>query len=715
MKDDHLEELGKVNVPAASDKARQAALAAAMQAYDAAEETVAQQKNSSATQGNGFLNRLTVSAIQRMEKLMGTKSRLKTSTALASFCVLAIGGYASWAVLESMNPQMGAIRLETERKEAVAGQDDAIADSATGGKTASQNETRAVESQVRKSEEFMAPEPADRRQDLSAPADEPAPAPRIGELVNAQPEVSGGRAGGVLGALPSADGEADAAFAMRKVAPSVAPGTTVRDAIAPIDPPVIEEQTRDRIEEFASNGIKRVAEEPVSTFSADVDTASYAWVRRALKQGMLPDRDSVRIEELVNYFPYDWPGPDSAETPFKATATILPTPWNPDTRLLHIAVKGYDIAPQDRPAANLVFLIDVSGSMSEPDKLPLLKSAFKLLVEKLDPQDTVSIVTYAGNAGTVLEPTRVSEKAKILRAMDQLSPGGSTAGAAGIEQAYALAQEAFVEGGVNRVMLATDGDFNVGASDDESLKKMIEEKRRSGIFLSVFGFGQGNYNDRLMQVLAQNGNGIAAYIDTLGEAEKTLVQEASGALFPIASDVKFQIEFNPARIAEYRQIGFETRALKREDFNNDRVDAGDIGSGHSVTAIYEIVPVGSPAVSVGDLRYQPAEEGAVAHDAGGEIAFLKMRAKRPGEAKSELTEMAITDADSAGGLEAASDDVRFSVAVAGFGQKLRDLDAVAHYPWEAVEKLAATSRGADPYGYRSEFLQLVRLAKALDE
>ncbi|MEM5474161.1 VWA domain-containing protein [Hoeflea sp. AS60] len=469
-----------------------------------------------------------------------------------------------------------------------------------------------------------------------------------------------------------------------------------------------------RIESFESNGVKSVTENPVSTFSADVDTASYAMVRRALKQGVLPDPKTVRVEEMVNYFNYDYPAPDTAETPFRATVTVTPTPWNANTKLLHIGVKGYDLKPAARPHANVVLLVDVSGSMQEADKLPLLKSAFRLLIQELEPEDTVSIVTYAGDAGTVLEPTPVSDKAKILDALDELRPGGSTAGAAGIEEAYRLAEKGSVKDGINRVLLATDGDFNVGASDDDALKAMIEKKRESGVFLSIFGFGQGNYNDQLMQALAQNGNGVAAYIDTLSEAEKTLVQEASASLFPIASDVKFQIEFNPEVIAEYRQIGFETRALDREDFNNDSVDAGEIGSGHTVTAIYEITPVGSPAILNSDLRYGDAPQTSDSAY-GDELAFLKIRAKVPGEAQSKLTEIPVLKDAEVSSFADAPEDVRFSIGVAAFGQKLRGIDQVDSFGFEAIEKIAADARGEDPFGYRSEFLQLVRLAMGLEQ
>nr|WP_275791117.1 VWA domain-containing protein [Rhizobium gei] len=474
-------------------------------------------------------------------------------------------------------------------------------------------------------------------------------------------------------------------------------------------------ENRDRFTSADTNPVKSVATDPVSTFSADVDTASYSFARKALMAGQMPDRDSVRVEEMINYFPFDWPAPDSKDQPFKATVTVLPTPWNANTRLMHVGIKGYDVVPATAPRANLVFLIDVSGSMDEPDKLPLLKSAFRLLVERLKPEDTVSIVTYAGNAGTVLEPTAIRNKAKILSAIDRLEPGGSTAGAQGLEAAYDLAQRAFVKDGVNRVMLATDGDFNVGPSSDEDLKAVIERKRRSGIFLSVLGFGRGNYNDALMQTLAQNGNGTAAYIDTLAEAQKSLVEEAGSSLFPIAKDVKFQVEFNPQAIAEYRLIGYETRALRREDFNNDRVDAGDIGSGHTVTAIYEIMPKGSPAVLNDDLRYGAAasEQQAEAAGQSGELAFLKIRYKKPDSDTSSLSSTPVTEKNAAVSLEQASPDVRFSVAVAAFAQKLHGTDAVSKYAYGSIVDLAATARGDDPYGYRAEFLNLVRLAKSI--
>ena len=482
---------------------------------------------------------------------------------------------------------------------------------------------------------------------------------------------------------------------------------------APTDQPRQVEENRDRVQDFKTNPVKSVTTDPVSTFSIDVDTASYSFMRRSLKEGFLPQADTVRVEEMINYFPYDWKGPDSSETPFNSTVTVMPAPWNANSKLMHVAIKGYDIAPAEKPKANLVFLIDVSGSMNAPDKLPLLKSAFRLLVDRLGPDDTVSIVTYAGNAGTVLMPTKASEKSKILSAIDNLSPGGTTAGEAGIREAYKLAGQSFIQGGVNRVMLATDGDFNVGQTDDGDLKRLIETSRDSGVFLSVFGFGRGNLNDRMMQTIAQNGNGTAAYIDTLAEAEKVLVEDSSSTLFPIAKDVKIQVEFNPAKVSEYRLIGYETRALNREDFNNDRVDAGEIGSGHSVTAIYEITPKGAPQM-IDDLRYGEAAtaNGGVAN--ADEYAFVKIRYKTPDGDVSKLITTPVTAANEVASFEGASIDQRFSVAVAAFGQKLRDSDQVAGFGYDKIMEIATAARGSDPFGYRAEFLSLVRLASALD-
>ena len=429
---------------------------------------------------------------------------------------------------------------------------------------------------------------------------------------------------------------------------------------------------RDKFETLISNPVKLVTEDPVSTFSADVDTASYAFVRRQLNNGVLPQKNAVRIEELINYFDYDYSVPTDKTRPFQPTIAVYPTPWNPETKLLHIGIKGYDIIPDKKPISNLVFLLDVSGSMNSHDKLPLLKNSFRMLVNTLDERDTISIVVYAGAAGTVLEPTKVKEKGEIFAALDKLQAGGSTAGGEGIRKAYDLADANFNQEGVNRIILATDGDFNVGIQNPEELKSFIERKRKTGIFLSVLGFGQGNYNDALMQKLAQNGNGNAAYIDNLNEARKVLVDEASSTLFTIAKDVKFQIEFNPNLVAEYRLIGYETRMLKREDFNNDKVDAGDIGSGHSVTAIYEITPIDSKRKLVDGLRYNDKNDSEKAEKKsfGTEYGFLKIRYKLPDSDKSQLITTPINQGNEYTQIEQVPSDIRFATSVAGFGQLL---------------------------------------------
>ena len=488
-------------------------------------------------------------------------------------------------------------------------------------------------------------------------------------------------------------------------------GLVVADSdVSPAD--AYREQGRDRFADFDSNPVRVVAEEPVSTFSIDVDTASYGFVRASLNDGVLPQKDAVRVEELVNYFPYEYPGPESRETPFRASVSLLPAPWNPAARLMHIGIRGYALDTGTAPRANLVFLVDVSGSMDEPNKLPLVVNSLKLLLGTLAPEDTVAVVVYAGAAGTVLPPTPVTERGRILAALEHLDAGGSTAGGEGIRQAYLLAERHFVEGGVNRVILATDGDFNVGITDSDELESFIARRRESGVFLSVLGFGRGNYNDALMQRLAQHGNGNAAYIDSLNEARKALVEEATSMLFPIAKDVKVQVEFNPAAVSEYRLIGYETRMLAREDFRNDRVDAGEIGSGHTVTAIYEVMPVGSGAERVAPLRYQRGEAAEADTEFADELAFLKIRYKRPDADASILITRAVTTADGFESVDAAPREARFAAAVAGFGQLLRGGRHTGDYGYDDVIALAQGARGDDPFGYRAEFVNLVRLAKS---
>ena len=460
--------------------------------------------------------------------------------------------------------------------------------------------------------------------------------------------------------------------------------------------------------------LKVAGEEPVSTFSIDVDTASYSVVRSSLMTGYLPVAEAVRVEEMLNYFPYAYPAPEAGGAPFRPTVTVAQTPWNADTLLMHIGLQGRLPATDARPPLNLVFLIDTSGSMNQPNKLPLLKQSFRLMLGRLDPSDEVAIVTYAGSAGRPLDATPATERGEILSALDLLDARGSTAGAAGIQLAYQTAAGMAAEGEVTRVILATDGDFNVGISDPEQLKDFIARQRESGIYLSVLGFGRGNLDDLTMQALAQNGNGQASYIDTLAEAQKVLVDQLTGTLFPIADDVKIQVEFNPAAVAEYRLIGYETRALRREDFNNDRVDAGEIGAGHSVTAIYEVTPVGSPAVLHDPLRYAaPAAEppGAGADSRrSGEFAFLRLRYKAPGEDTSRLIEVAINrEAGNAGA------DQRFAAAIAGFGQLLRGGVYTGGWTWADAIALAEANTGGDRYGYRREAVTLMRLAESLSE
>ena len=466
--------------------------------------------------------------------------------------------------------------------------------------------------------------------------------------------------------------------------------------------------------EFELNPVVVAAERPVSTFSIDVDTVSYAYMRRTLNGGALPDPAALRVEELVNYFSYNYPQSKQLDVPFRPTVAVYPTPWNPNTKLMHIGIKGYDIVAKKRPRANLVFLIDCYGSMEPSDKLPLLKQGLRLLLKTLDPADKVSIVAYGNQAGVLLKPTPVREKLKILAALWRLGAGGGTAGGSGIQEAYALAEEAFDPKGINRVILATDGDFNIGIADPGQLKRLIEDKRKSGIYLSVLGFGQDNYNDRVMQALAQNGNGNAAYIDTLREAQKVLVDEANSTLFPIAQDVKIQVEFNPAMVAEYRLIGYETRALRRQDFNNDHVDAGDIGSGHAVTAIYEITPANAVYRFIDDLRY-PAAVSKPKPTSKGEYAYLKMRYKLPKTSKSKRLRYAITTAHERDSLAGVPRDMRFAAAVAAFGQKLGGSDHLADMNFGAIRKLATAARGKDPHGYRAEFLGLIGLAEAMSE
>lgn len=463
-------------------------------------------------------------------------------------------------------------------------------------------------------------------------------------------------------------------------------------------------EPREQYANLPDNPVHRVAETPVSTFSVDVDTGSYANVRRFLNQGSLPPEGAVRLEEMVNYFPYHYALPTDGSL-FGVTTEVAPTPWNPHTQLLRIGIKASDRAVAQLAPANLVFLVDVSGSMDRREGLPLVQSTLKLLVDQLREQDRVSLVVYAGDSRVVLKPTSGRDKAAIRNAIDQLTAGGATAGASGIELAYQMAREGFIDNGINRILLATDGDFNVGVSDFDSLKQMAAQQRKSGVSLTTLGFGVDNYNEHLMEQLADAGDGNYAYIDTLREARKVLVDQLSSTLAVVARDVKLQVEFNPARVSEYRLLGYENRALKREDFNNDKVDAGEIGAGHTVTALYEIVPKGQKGW-LEPLRYAGA---AVAEGQSEELAMLRVRYKPAAGGDSRLIERPIT-----GQTTQASDDLRFAAAVAAFAQQLKgDGRYTGSMTLKDTAALARSARGDDPFGLRNEFVQLVELAQSL--
>ncbi len=476
---------------------------------------------------------------------------------------------------------------------------------------------------------------------------------------------------------------------------------------ATIEPPSVEEYAS--IEE---RGYVKATEEPLSTFSIDVDKAAYANVRRYLLQwGEMPPPGAVRTEEMVNYFDYNYrvPGPNSRH-PFHVETEVAVCPWDKSHQLVHIGIQGRDLPRTDLPRNNLVFLVDVSGSMSDPNKLPLLKESFALLVEQLNDRDRVSMVVYAGAAGVVLEPTPGSEREVILQALNRLEAGGSTAGGAGIELAYRLAEKNFDRDGNNRVILATDGDFNVGVSSSSGLEQLIEKKRESGIFLTVLGLGTGNYKDARMETLADKGNGNFFYIDQLNEARKVFVEELNGTLFTIAKDVKIQVEFNPQAVESYRLIGYENRALQNEDFENDKVDAGELGAGHTVTALYEVVPAGTGDLKSESLRYQKpmlSEEGKYS----GEMLEVRVRYKQPQGSESTLITHRVQN--QARNLVMTTNNFRWSAAVAAFSLVLRDSEYKGGTTFAGIRQLAESALGNDPYGYRSEFLNLVDRAESI--
>ncbi len=488
-----------------------------------------------------------------------------------------------------------------------------------------------------------------------------------------------------------------------------------RDSIYPHQPmsqPTPVSTDTENYQHYTPNGVNLVGEQAVSTFSVDVDTASYANIRRMLsKEGRLPPHDAVRLEEMINYFSYSYAKPETSFQPFTIATELAPSPWSKNRHLLQIGLKGFEPVLEKRPDANLVFLVDVSGSMNSPDKLGLVQKSLRLLVKQMTDDDRISLVAYAGAAGTVLEATPGNKKAKIMEAIDALSAGGSTHGSAGIKRAYALAEENMIEGGINRVLIASDGDMNVGTVNLEALKNLIEEKRKTGISLTTLGFGSGNYNYALMEQIADVGNGNAAHIDSLNEARKVLVNEMQSTLFTIASDVKIQIEFNPTVVSEYRLIGYENRLLTREDFSNDKVDAGEIGAGHTVTALYEIALVGEGGEQVHGLKYQKITRAP--NSLSNEIATVKLRYKKPGTDTSIELSQVVSRQKLVSSLDDSSSDLRFAASVAGFGQMLQGGKFTGNWSYDDALQLARNSRGNDPHGYRGEFISLIELAQSL--
>ncbi|MGL6210680.1 MAG: vWA domain-containing protein [Paracoccaceae bacterium] len=634
-------------VPRPDPEARDAALALAMKNFDTLQGSKAPSRPIPEPTPKGFLN-----GARTMLKSLSSRPILATTTSIAAIAVAAV----LVLPLTDAPPQREQSIPEAPLPPAPLN-----------------TELPAVEA--------ASAEEATMQDAVVAPQTAPTAAPAQARLkqapAGAAPLAESAQMDGLAAAAPaSMDAEADFTLAQ--------PTDPNTEAFATEDP----------------NPVKITAEAPVSTFSIDTDTASYAVIRSSLNAGQLPDPAAVRVEEMVNYFPYAYPAPETE--PFAASIATMPTPWNEGTQLVRIALQGQLPAITDRPALNLVFLIDTSGSMDEPNKLPLLKQSLRLMLGQLRPEDQVAIVAYAGSAGQVLAPTPASDSPAILKALDNLAAGGSTAGAEGLALAYQIAGTMAGDGEVSRILLATDGDFNVGVSDPEGLEAYVA-KNRDKAYLSILGFGRGNLDDATMQALAQNGNGTAAYIDTLNEAQKVLVDQLTGALFPIANDVKIQVEWNPAQVAEYRLIGYETRALAREDFNNDRVDAGEIGAGHQVTALYEITPPGSAALRNDPLRYgttRPTPDTL-------ELGFLRLRYKAPGSDTSTLIETPITQTQ-------ATEDANFAAAIAGFGQLLQGSTYLGDWGWDDAIMLATANRGADPYGYRAEAISLMRLAESLN-
>ena len=640
----------------------------------------------------------------RFSKFLSLRKPIPALTSLASVAVLGLGVYLlipHWQDDQDPVPDVSPGAVQQSAQKTADGAEETLSESESRADLAKQAQERVVT------------ESTARSQLETSPAD-------LGMAMDA-PDVAMSRGSAGSAALDSR--------VRRQVGSAEMSTVRISNGHAPSLMAPAPEASSEAFPEFESNGLKVTAESPVSTFSVDVDTAGYGIVRSSLMNGQMPPPGAVRIEEMINYFPYDYsapnqsapnqsapsqPAPGADDDAFRTTVTTMEAPWDSGRQLVTIGIQGRQPAIEDRPPLNLVLLVDTSGSMQGQNRLPLLKQSMRLMLGELRADDEVAIVTYAGSAGVTLEPTPAQDRAAILTALDQLHAGGGTAGAAGLQQAYQLANRMAEDGEVSRVLLATDGDFNIGISDPEALETYIGKQRDSGTYLSVLGFGRGNLDDATMQALAQHGNGQAAYIDTLSEAQKVLVDQLTGALVPIADDVKIQVEFNPARVHEYRLIGYETRNLAREDFSNDKVDAGDIGAGHQVTAIYEITPVGSESALTEPLRYadQHIDQPGGAVSGGGnddELGFLRLRYKAPGETTSQLIETPIP-IDS----EAPSEDARFAVAIAGFGQLLSGSVYLGEWSWKDAIALAEQSRGEDRFGYRAEAIRLMRLASSLD-
>ena len=698
--------------PAPDLAARDAALKLAMENYDRLQgSTEATRSSQDRPQKAGFLN-----GVRSMLKFLTTKPALAASTSVAALVLgITVILPATQNDAPPSKPEADVANAQAKPDDAPQPEPVAIAAPVAGGDATPEGDAAIAAAPPAKPADPAA-NAASQMPVESLVADAAAPAeppPLANDLATEDESMA-------LADIAEPESPAPMDTLARKaespkVVMNLAPGGTAEmeaapeaylaGAPAPIDVMPMPEPDTEAYATAPANPVKVTAEEPVSTFSTDVDTASYSIVRATLNAGMLPTPEQVRVEEMVNYFPYSYAIPEPGQA-FRTSVSVMPTPWNDGTRLVTIGLQGALPAVTDRPPLNLVFLIDTSGSMADPNKLGLLKQSLALMLPELRPQDQIAIVAYAGSAGLVLEPTKAAEPDKILHALDNLEAGGSTAGAQGLELAYQTAKKMQAEGEVSRILLATDGDFNVGVSDPDGLTGYVtKEREQDGTYLSVLGFGRGNLDDATMQALAQNGNGQAAYIDTLPEARKVLVDQLTGALFAIAEDVKVQVEWNPATVAEYRLIGYETRALKREDFNNDRVDAGEIGAGLQVTAIYEITAPGSDALLNDPLRYGAAPADGPAE---GELGFLRLRWKAPGQEVSQLIETPIT------GTEPATDEARFAAAIAGFGQLLQHSTYLGDWGWDDAIKLALASRGDDPFGYRVEAVNLMRLAQSLD-